>query len=127
MGRKLGLVVAVVVLLLIGGAAFVVLQRGGAVVGAGGPSPDAGPPVGVAADQTNLPVIYSADFTASPGDEWTVPDVGVTPSGRPFLGPFCNDTVSLRLHTLPTHDLLRVSLDLFIIDTWDGSGRIHAG
>ncbi|MBM3957778.1 MAG: hypothetical protein FJ313_06985, partial [Gemmatimonadetes bacterium] len=38
-----------------------------------------------------------------------------------FLGRFTNDTVSLTLQNLPPHDLVELTFDLYVIDSWDGS------
>lgn len=37
------------------------------------------------------------------------------------LGNFNNQEVSLMLNNLPSHDLVEVSFDLYIHDTWDGN------
>ncbi len=65
---------------------------------------------------------YYASFEGALGPEWSVGNTDVTPIGsRRFLGQFGNDTVSLRLTNLPPHTNVTVSLDLFIIRTWDGN------
>lgn len=67
-------------------------------------------------------VVYSNNFEKSPGTEWSNQKTDVTPKGRRrFLGQFCNDVVSLRLKNLPEHKYLRISLELFIIRSWDGN------
>ena len=121
MAKKLALIAAAVALLLVitGGIVFALLKSKGRTMLV----PPSAPPAGAAADTSQLPVIYAADFTANPGEAWTANTLSTTPSGRPFLGPFDTETASLRLHHLPPHKLLRVSMELFIIDTWDGSGR----
>jgi hypothetical protein len=58
-----------------------------------------------------------------PLSEWSNPSTDTTPVGaRRFLGQFGNDTVSLTLTDLPPHASVRLSFDLFIINTWDGNG-----
>lgn len=66
--------------------------------------------------------VYSQDFQSTVGTEWSTNTIGTTPKGgRKFLGEFGNQTVSLALASLPTHTLMRVSFDLFVLRTWDGS------
>ncbi len=68
---------------------------------------------------------YWSDFEQAPGAEWKPATVGTTPGGkRPatkFLGPFGNDKATLTLGRLGAHDKLRVSLDLYVILSWDGN------
>ena len=125
MGRKVQLIfIACLVLLLLAGGIVFVLLRSIDLLPA--PSDDPPRPKGIAAHTSKLPTVYENDFAKPPGEEWSANPLSVTPSGRPFLGLFCNDAVSLNIHSLPKHDLLKVSLELFIIDTWDGVGRISA-
>jgi hypothetical protein len=71
-------------------------------------------------------IIYSNDFeTAAPGKEWSDDKVEVTPKdNRHFLGPFTTDKLTLHLDKLPKHKYIRVSLDLYIMATWDGNGTV---
>jgi len=70
-------------------------------------------------------VIYSTDFESPVGPEWSVTNRSVTPvGGRTFLGDFANQTATLTLSSLPTHNQLVVSFDLFIIRTWDGNNTV---
>ncbi|MBI3843631.1 MAG: LamG domain-containing protein [Planctomycetes bacterium] len=65
--------------------------------------------------------IYSNDFEAAVGSEWSDTRTGVTPLGaRRFLGQFANDSVMLTLSGLPAHRALTVSCDLYVMDSWDG-------
>lgn len=65
---------------------------------------------------------YSNTFEGTIGSEWSSTATDTTPTGgRRFLGQFCNDTVSLVLEELPAHTQVTVSLDLFIIRSWDGN------
>ncbi|MBN1359162.1 MAG: hypothetical protein JW993_01150, partial [Sedimentisphaerales bacterium] len=67
--------------------------------------------------------LYAEDFEGGAGPEWSHPVTDVTPIGaRRFLGQFANDTVVLTLGALPPHDRLRLSFDLFVIQSWDGDG-----
>lgn len=66
-------------------------------------------------------LVYGEDFELGAGVEWSLPQTEVTPVGaRRFLGQFGNQAVTLTLNGLPPHDTLVLSLDLFIIRTWDG-------
>ena len=81
---------------------------------------------GLAAGQTSLPsgpvVVYSADFEKAVGPEWSARKTEVTPKGgRRFLGQFCNESVALTLKGLPPHKYLRISLELFVLLSWDGN------
>ncbi len=78
--------------------------------------------------------IYSNDFEGSGpvGSEWAMlvegetqwsaPPTGTTPSTDDgFLGEFSNCMVTLTLNNLPAHAEVTVSLDLFVIRSWDGN------
>lgn len=41
--------------------------------------------------------------------------------GSQVLGPYNNDGISIELRELPEHELIRLSFDLFIHDSWDGN------
>jgi hypothetical protein len=73
-------------------------------------------------------VVYSNDFeTAAPGKEWSADKVEVTPKdNRHFLGGFTTDKLTLKLEKLPKHKYIRISLDLYIMATWDGNGTVNA-
>ncbi|MCG8404173.1 MAG: thrombospondin type 3 repeat-containing protein [Phycisphaerales bacterium] len=69
-------------------------------------------------------IVYENDFetVGDPLLEWTHSDTDVTPLGnRRFLGQFLDDTVTLTLTSLPVHDEVTVSVDLFVIRSWDGN------
>ena len=69
-------------------------------------------------------VVYSNDFEngVAAGKEWSNDHIDVTPKdARHFLGPFITDKVTLKLEKLPKHKYIRISLDLFIVGTWDGN------
>jgi filamentous hemagglutinin family protein len=70
----------------------------------------------------NPPTVYWNNFSGNVGPEWSNTAVDITPIGeRTFLGQFGNETVSLTLDDLPSHDEVNVSFDLFIIRSWDGN------
>jgi hypothetical protein len=73
--------------------------------------------------QLQLGTVYQSDFTATPGEEWNIPIIGTTEKGaRPFLGkflPYHKPTFTLK--GLPPHKLLRVTFDLYLFRSWDGS------
>lgn len=73
-------------------------------------------------------LVYSNDFeTAAPGKEWSADKVEVTPKdNRHFLGGFTTDKLTLKLEKLPRHKYIRISLDLYIMATWDGNGTVNA-
>ena len=65
--------------------------------------------------------VYSNDFEGAVGPEWSNTSTDITPIGaRRFLGRFGNETVSLTLGDLPPHDSITVTLDAYIIESWDG-------
>ncbi len=73
-------------------------------------------------------VVYSTDFEGTVGPEWSHTSTETTPVGaRRFLGRFGNDTVNLTLAGLPSHTDVTVSFDLYLIDSWDGSGTDSSG
>ncbi|MHC4905843.1 MAG: hypothetical protein ACYTEN_08500, partial [Planctomycetota bacterium] len=71
---------------------------------------------------------YFNDFEGSVGSEWSHTNTDVTPIGsRSFLGQLGNDTVSLSLTDLDAHSSITLSLDLFIIRSWDGNDDSYYG
>jgi hypothetical protein len=72
--------------------------------------------------------IYSNDFeNAAPGKEWSADKVEVTPKdNRHFLGGFTTDKLTLKLEKLPKHKYVRISLELFIMATWDGNATFSS-
>jgi len=76
--------------------------------------------------KTNDPwtTVYSEDFAGQVGAEWSSGRTDLTPIGvRRYLGQFGNETATLSLLDLPTHSGLRISLDVFVIRSWDGNGQ----
>ena len=71
----------------------------------------------------NGTVPYFNNFESPVGPEWSNTSTAITPVGsRSFLGQFGNQTVSLTLDSLPAHDSVTLSFDLFVINSWDGVG-----
>lgn len=66
-------------------------------------------------------LVYANDFEESVGAEWSDATRSTSPSGRVFLGDFANHTVALTLDDLPRHRYLRISFDLYVLRTMDGS------
>lgn len=78
-------------------------------------------------------VVYQNDFANGVvGDEWSWTPTGpyfaelrLTRSpktNKQFLGDFGDQNVRLTLYQLPAHEQVTVTMDLLIINTWDGSG-----
>lgn len=73
---------------------------------------------------TQAMTLYYNDFETSAGTEWSAQTLDVTPIGaRQFLGQFGNESVTLHLKNLPPHRSVRISFELFVIRSWDGSNR----
>ncbi|MAF11382.1 hypothetical protein CMK11_13110, partial [Candidatus Poribacteria bacterium] len=64
------------------------------------------------------------DFQAGANPLWTNPTTTTAPAdaGRGFLGQFTSETVSLPLSDIPTHSEVTLSFDLYLLNSWDGSG-----
>src|SRR4051812_46906617 len=73
-------------------------------------------------------LVYSNDFeTAAPGKEWSADKVEVTPKdNRHFLGGCTTDKLTLKLDKLPRHKYIRISLEVYIMGTWDGNATVSA-
>lgn len=70
----------------------------------------------------DTPVAYIEDFEGGVGSEWSMPFTDTTPAGsRQFLGQFGNDTVSLDLDNLPPDMTAKITLDLYVLQSWDGN------
>jgi len=72
-------------------------------------------------------LVQSRQASAVALPEWSNDTRDITPSGRVFLGQFSNQTVSLNLADLPTHQTVTVSFDLFVLGSWDGNISINQG
>lgn len=67
-------------------------------------------------------LIYEEYFGKGAGPEWSIPRTSKSPNGkRRFLGPFNQEEVMLHLEDLPAHDEVKVTLELFVLKTWDGN------
>ncbi len=62
---------------------------------------------------------YSQDFQTLSYPNWNT-NSSINYSGSRILGPFANDSITLNLTGLATHDSVLVTFDLFIHDTWEG-------
>ena len=61
-------------------------------------------------------------FAGADTESWSCPDTQTTPQGNvTFHGPFSNETVAVKIDSLPAHEFLDVSFDLLILRSWDGS------
>ena len=74
--------------------------------------------------------VYSNDFTAGAGAEWSNNSTA-TSAGEKFLGAsangFGNGTDTLTLTGLAPHTQVTVNFDLYIIQSWDGNGPAGGG
>jgi hypothetical protein len=70
--------------------------------------------------------VYQADFKGEVGSEWNHQTISRTKKGdRPYLGDFFQGSKpTLTLASLPPHRLVRVTFDLFLFKSWDGSSPI---
>ena len=57
-------------------------------------------------------------------NHWSDPKVSANNRGKPYHGPFGNQPVSLTLDRLPPHRWIKVTFDLYIIGSWDGSSPV---
>lgn len=67
--------------------------------------------------------VYVLDLEKAVGEEWSARTVEATPRGRKMLGPFTTNKLTLKLKDLPAHGHVRISLELFIILSWDGNAE----
>lgn len=65
--------------------------------------------------------VYSDQMPVS---HWSEPKVSASTGGKPYHGPFGNQPVSLTLDRLPQHRWVKVTFDLYIIGSWDGSSPV---
>ena len=63
---------------------------------------------------------YFQDFENTVGSEWSDTN-RLTYNSTKELGPFCSQSINLNLSSLPAHDSVEVSFDLYIFDSWDGN------
>jgi hypothetical protein len=69
-------------------------------------------------------LLYSNNFENGAGSEWSSSRIGYDNDTSHFLGRFGNDTVTLSLTGIPTHDSVTVNFDLILWDSWDGENTI---
>ncbi len=77
---------------------------------------------------TEPTVVYRNDFEHPAGPEWSQRRIERAPQGgQQFLGKFWNGRVTLKLADLPEHAMVRVTLDLYVLLSWDGSPNAYHG
>lgn len=78
---------------------------------------------GINACQTSLGEdlqVYASDFAS--GDLSNITNGKLaTYQGKAVIGFYNNDTVTLSLGGLPPHDALKITVELFVHDSWDGN------
>ena len=57
-------------------------------------------------------------------NHWSDPKTSANSGGKPYHGPFGNEPVSLTLEHLPQHRWIKVTFDLYVIGSWDGSSPV---
>lgn len=73
-------------------------------------------------------VVFEDNFTNGLKPQWTSNSIEVStaPNGQTkYLGPFGGESVLLKLDGLPDHQVLRVSMDVLVIRSWDGSAPMQ--
>ena len=65
-------------------------------------------------------VVYSSNFNALDLDKYENGRVIVF-EGNTLLGNYNNEELSLTVSNLPRHNILRITVDLWIHDSWDGN------
>ena len=74
--------------------------------------------------------VYSNNFSVSAGPEWSDTSTA-TANGEDFLADDHHGsgagTKTLTLSSLPAHNSVTVSFDLYIIESWDGNGQQGGG
>jgi hypothetical protein len=76
-----------------------------------------------------LPGVARAEDVAVYSDQallnyWSEAKISANSGGKPYHGPFGNQSVSLTLNRLPQHRWVNVTFDLYIIGSWDGSSPV---
>jgi hypothetical protein len=78
--------------------------------------------LGIAVPVAWAATVYANDFEGPVGPEWSNVATSATPlGGRKFLGQFSNESVTLSLSGLPSHNNLRISFDILVINSWYGN------
>ena len=65
--------------------------------------------------------VYSEQASLS---HWSDLRISTDSAGKPYHGPFGNQPLSLTLDHLPGHRWIKVSFDLYIVGSWDGSSPV---
>ncbi|WP_051719968.1 hypothetical protein [Anditalea andensis] len=72
-------------------------------------------------------VIYSNDFSTNELRN-IISKEGIQEfNGEAVLGFFNNDSFDLNLFDLPSHNMVRINIDLYIHDSWEGNSRGENG
>jgi len=69
----------------------------------------------------NEVIIYENDFSTLDLENFTTEQNIKTYENENVVGFFNNESISFRKDQLPSHDYLRVTLEIFIHDSWDGN------
>jgi len=77
------------------------------------------------ADLSQLPLVYHGDFGQGVDEGWSDRQTETSPGGQVMLGQFADDAAELSLVKLPPHEWVRLSFDLYFINSWDGCGRVQ--
>ena len=72
-------------------------------------------------------VVYQTAFDGAIDSVWSHRTGETSPSGQRYLGKFANEPVKLSLSNLPAHGKVVVEMDLYIVDSWDGSNTSKPG
>lgn len=75
-------------------------------------------------------IVYSNDFESGTAPEFSPSPITTAPNNSTkFLGRFSGDslTTTLTLTGLGAHSQLTLALDLYIIQSWDGTGNLGSG
>jgi hypothetical protein len=74
---------------------------------------------------TYVNTYYESDFEGAVGPEWSIQRTATAPRGQKYLGQFSNESVNLKFATLPATTMVRLTFDLYIIQSWDGNAAGH--
>jgi len=72
-------------------------------------------------------VLYTNDFQATAGAEWSPQTITQSPSGEKFLGTFAAGEVTLSLANVPAHDTVKIEFDFFTLRDWEGNASPATG
>ncbi|MCX6140878.1 MAG: hypothetical protein NTX15_08640 [Candidatus Kapabacteria bacterium] len=72
--------------------------------------------------QTQWEYVFDAvSPTAQSMSAWSgSSSVSITKDRRAYMGPFGNDSLQLRLESIPQHDSLVIEMAVYILGSWDG-------